>query len=186
MAAIRVYWAVGAFVCVRVCWEGGATRELCIADSTRAEEKDDGSLTIRFGATSISGTLPPDVLYGLRDVTMPEFDVEKMRLSGTLPKELYEMQFVEKLDLEDLAISGTLMSEFDGMPYLQSLNLGGSYLSGSLPTTLGLLRELRSLLVGDTYMSGSLPFELGMLDKCAQTVDQRACIAGDRVTRAKS
>ena len=172
------------FVCV--CWEGGATRELYIADSTRAEEKDDGSLTIRFGATSISGTLPPDVLYGLRDVTMPEFDVENMRLSGTLPKELYEMQFVEKLDLEDLAISGTLMSEFDGMPYLQILDLGGTYLSGSLPTTLGLLRELRSLLVGDTYMSGSLPFELGMLDKCAQTVDQRACIAGDRATRAKS
>ena len=163
----------------------GLPRELCIAHSTCAEDVDDGSLKIRFGATSISGTLPPNVLYGLRDVSVREFDLEKMRLSGTLPKELYDMQFVAKLDFEDLAISGTLMSELDGMPYLEYLALTGTYLSGSLPTTLGLLRELNSLMVDDTYMSGSLPFELGMLDKCAQTVDQRACIAGV-VRRAKS
>jgi len=85
-------------------------------------------------------------------------------IDGTIPWQISNFAYLQKLDLSTNALSGTVPEEL-GVPLanLQLLDLHNNHLSGSIPFSLKGLQQLQILDLGYNLLTGTIPPELGML-----------------------
>ncbi len=96
------------------------------------------------------------------------------RLSGSIPPELGQLAYLERLDLgfrrdptsqEFLhnGLWGSIPPELGSLVRLQSLHLQSNQLSGEIPPELGALTKLQRLSLQRNQLTGPIPRELGGL-----------------------
>ena len=117
-----------------------------------------------LGQTShgLSGSLPPD-LGDLEYLTTLNLGINN--LSGSIPKELGELSRLTQLNLEDNGLSGDLPLELGNLSRLTSLKLANNDLTGPIPGEIGHLENLSTLDLTNNSISGELPLEMGELSK---------------------
>ena len=95
--------------------------------------------------------------------------VTKLRLSGNqltgeIPPELGNLDYLISLDLNVNRLTGTVAPELGKLTYLTSLSLSWNGLTGEIPPELGNLTNLTSLGLSDNRLTGEMPSELGNLE----------------------
>lgn len=82
-------------------------------------------------------------------------------LTGTLPPELAELEYLEKLRLPSNRLTGSIPASIGSLHRLEILRLDGSSLTGSIPPEIMNLSRLRILFL--TGLSGQIPRDIGRL-----------------------
>ena len=98
------------------------------------------------------------------DGRVTELNLSQNTMSGSIPAELGDLTYLQKLDLgfnDDL--TGSIPADLGDLTNLQYLRLSSNKLTGSIPTELGNLTKLTSLSLSINNLSGSIPAELGRL-----------------------
>ncbi|KAK7244116.1 hypothetical protein RIF29_38934 [Crotalaria pallida] len=88
--------------------------------------------------------------------------VKSQNLSGTLPRELVRLPFLQEIDLTRNYLNGTIPPQW-GFINLVNISLYGNRLTGSIPKELGNITTLKKLDLSFNKLSGKLPPELGIL-----------------------
>ena len=86
------------------------------------------------------------------------------QLTGTLPRELGNLNRLRVLALWANQLHGPIPAELGNLSELVSLELWGNQFTGTLPVELGNLDNLRVLTLGNNQLSGPIPSELGEID----------------------
>jgi hypothetical protein len=110
-----------------------------------------------FAGNQIVGSIPSEI--GLLSPTLNEIELYDMRLTGTIPDELYSLSMLLSLDISGSELTGVISSKV-GQLSCQSGWLNDNFLSGTLPTELGLITGLRTFFINGNDISGSIPQEL--------------------------
>ncbi|XP_050247556.1 probable leucine-rich repeat receptor-like serine/threonine-protein kinase At3g14840 isoform X3 [Quercus robur] len=84
-------------------------------------------------------------------------------LPGTLPPELVNLPYLERIDLTRNYLNGTIPPKWGSFTRLVNISLLGNRLTGSIPKELGNISTLKNLTLEFNMLSGSLPKELGNL-----------------------
>ncbi|XP_068640939.1 probable LRR receptor-like serine/threonine-protein kinase At1g53430 isoform X2 [Aristolochia californica] len=82
------------------------------------------------------------------------------RISGTIPKELGNIDSLAELIIQDNSLRGPLPPELGKLVNLQRFLASGNYFTGPLPTTFGELKNLTDLIDGNN-ISGKIPSFIG-------------------------
>ena len=102
-------------------------------------------------------------------------DTNSIRLKGTIPPILGQLDALERLwlgdgvvgtqdDPDDPFLTGSIPAELGNLSNLRRLAIAGNRFTGtSIPEELGNLRSLTSLLLNQNELTGSIPEELGNL-----------------------
>jgi hypothetical protein len=88
--------------------------------------------------------------------TVVKLDLYGNRLSGTIPKELKELEYLRLLVLDSNSLYGTIPPEIGDMYYLKVLWLQENALSGTIPTELKQYLGAYDKKVGYTFDPGGL------------------------------
>ena len=113
---------------------------------------------LRLSSNNLSGTLPKE-LGNLDQLT--EIHLQENNLSGTLPKELGNLDQLTEIRLQSNNLSGPI-PDLSALTALEELNLSANQLSGSIPD-LSALTALTILDLSFNLLSGSIP-DLSALD----------------------
>jgi hypothetical protein len=89
--------------------------------------------------------------------------LDRNRLTGTIPTELSSLTNLRVLDLGGNQLSGSIPSQLGSLNSLESLHLDNNQLSGSIPIELSNLSSLEYLYLDRNKLSGNIPVELGNL-----------------------
>lgn len=81
-------------------------------------------------------------------------------LSGTIPKEIGNLNHLAQLSLSFNKLTGNIPKEIGNLTDLQHLGLGWNNLTGSIPPEIGQLMELKSLGLERNQLSGEIPAEI--------------------------
>jgi Leucine-rich repeat (LRR) protein len=82
-------------------------------------------------------------------------------LTGTLPSEIGDLNYMYNLILWDNALTGDIPSEIGNLKNLDGLYLNNNQFSGSIPTTLGEMTSLTDVWLTNNKLSGTIPTEIG-------------------------
>ncbi len=85
------------------------------------------------------------------------------RLAGELPKELGNLDSLERLRLQVNGLTGKVPKELGQLTKLRLLHLGTNSLTGEIPKELGNLPHLWFLRLNRNRLTGEIPKELGQL-----------------------
>lgn len=88
--------------------------------------------------------------------------LRSQNLSGTLPKELVRLPYLQQIDLSNNYLNGTIPPQWGSMN-LVNISLIGNRLTGSIPKELGNISTVQKLILKFNQLSGELPPELGNL-----------------------
>eukprot|EP00980_Cylindrotheca_fusiformis_P008379 scaffold1772_cov80-Cylindrotheca_fusiformis.AAC.7 len=88
-----------------------------------------------------------------------------MKMHGTLPTEIGNLQQLTDIVLMDQQFSGPIPSEIGNLPQLTKLDFLRNNFSGPIPSEIGNLQQLRSLVLNDNKLSGPIPSEIGNLQQ---------------------
>jgi hypothetical protein len=88
---------------------------------------------IHFGSSDLKGSIGSDIGL-LQDLTF--LDLANNMIQGTIPEELYRLNFLEEFYGYNNQLTGTLSSSIDNFFNLTRLHLSHNNLSGPLPETL--------------------------------------------------
>ncbi|XP_072991842.1 probable LRR receptor-like serine/threonine-protein kinase At1g74360 [Typha latifolia] len=88
-------------------------------------------------------------------------------LSGEVPPEIGNMQFISLLHLDDNQLSGSLPAEIAYLP-LVVLNVSRNLFSGQIPSKIGSLRCLNNLDLSWNNFSGEFPMSLNQLSELSK------------------
>ncbi|KAL3733940.1 hypothetical protein ACJRO7_023316 [Eucalyptus globulus] len=97
-------------------------------------------------------------------------------LSGTLPRRLFRLPFLENFDVTRNYLNGTIPKEW-GSTKLRNISVLGNRLTGPIPKELGNISTLEVLVVEINQLSGPLPPELGNLSRL-----RRLCLSSNNFT----
>lgn len=86
-------------------------------------------------------------------------------LVGTIPTELGNLKFINKLILRSNQLTGNIPSTLGNLRSLTGLYLENNKLTGNIPIELGNLVNLVILVLRDNNLSGNIPAEMGNLKK---------------------
>ena len=100
-------------------------------------------------------------LYGEYFGVPEGFDIGSKGLTGSIPRELGNLESLGYLDLSNNALRGTIPPELGNLSNLGTLFLHHNTLSGSIPPELGNLPLLETIDLSHNSLSGSIPPELG-------------------------
>ena len=100
-------------------------------------------------------------LYGEYFGVPEGFDIGSKGLTGSIPRELGNLESLGYLDLSNNALRGTIPPELGNLSNLGTLFLHHNTLSGSIPPELGNLPLLETIDLSHNGLSGSIPPELG-------------------------
>ena len=85
------------------------------------------------------------------------------RLTGSLPRELSELDALTRIDLYNNSLTGEIPEELGSLSNLGFLDLQRNLLTGEIPEELGNLSNLTSLYLYYNNLTGGIPEELGDL-----------------------
>lgn len=126
-----------------------------------------GELTrLELSETSLSGTIPVDLagLNQLHKLSLTGQDDECVGLTGTIPPQIFNSNFLRIVELQMNSFSSPLPTEVGEAINLQNLVLTSSGLTGNLPTELASIDRLKVLDIGSNQLDGGpIPPELGNL-----------------------
>ncbi|KAH7528141.1 hypothetical protein FEM48_Zijuj05G0040200 [Ziziphus jujuba var. spinosa] len=108
-----------------------------------------------------------------------QLKVYSLGVAGSIPDELWELDYLYNLDLRENYLSGSLPPGIGNLTRLKYLSFGNNGLSGELPKELGELTEMLSLSVSQNNFSGPLPPELGNLKKLQQLYIDSSGVSGE-------
>ncbi|CAJ2637070.1 unnamed protein product [Trifolium pratense] len=100
-------------------------------------------------------------------VTSIDLSMKKLGgiLSGQLPAEFSELEYLKILNLAGSYFRGTIPSEYGSFRSLEFLHLAGNSLSGSIPPELGNLKTVTHMEIGYNFYQGIIPPQLGNLSQ---------------------
>ncbi|CAN6724251.1 unnamed protein product [Malus baccata var. baccata] len=78
-------------------------------------------------------------------------------LSGSIPFEIGQLQFLQQLDLSINNFSGNIPGQIANLPKLERLELNGNRLSGEIPSSLSNLHFLSTFTVAFNNLEGPIP-----------------------------
>jgi hypothetical protein len=115
--------------------------------------------TLNISSNQFTGGLSPDIA----NLPLTHFYFGNNNLSGTIPKEIGNMNTVTFLELYGNDFSGEIPPELGDMDNLQYLRLHNNQLTGQIPEHLANLSNLRQLNLGDNQLTGTIPDSIGYL-----------------------
>lgn len=120
---------------------------------------------LSFMMTGLTGTLPSEIghLSDLSILYLASGDHFPLTLSGTIPREIYQLTKLQQLMMNSHRFSGTISTEIGLLTNLVTLLLQVNQFSGSVPTEIGRLSLLRQAYLFDNALTGTIPTELALL-----------------------
>ncbi|KAK7830522.1 putative leucine-rich repeat receptor-like protein kinase [Quercus suber] len=106
----------------------------------------------------ITGTIPKE-LWNLKDLF--ELDLRNNTFVGPIPSALGLLTNLSLLDLSSNEINGSIVSEIGMLKNLLVLKLEHNKLTGPIPSSLGHLTSLRKLCLNSNQINSSIPLEIG-------------------------
>lgn len=94
---------------------------------------------VNMAGQSLTGSIPREI--GLLPSLISLDMAENPDLTGSIPDELYELNYLRYLYLTNNGMSGTLSENISNLYNLDSLYLGGNKFSGTIPYNLGSRQE---------------------------------------------
>ncbi|KAL3825241.1 hypothetical protein ACJIZ3_021270 [Penstemon smallii] len=88
--------------------------------------------------------------------------LKAQNLTGTVPREIVRLPFLQEIDLTRNYLNGTIPSEWGSMK-LVNISLLGNRVTGQIPRELANISTLTNLFVSSNNLTGELPESLGML-----------------------
>ena len=113
---------------------------------------------------------PPNRVYLLQ--------LTGLRLTGSIPPSLSEMDALQRLDLDVNALTGGIPAQLGNMPKLEHLFLNDNQLTGGIPPELGKLSRLQSLYLYSNRLTGEIPSELAELSALTYLLLDRNQLTG--------
>ncbi|KAL4594763.1 hypothetical protein ACB092_12G042700, partial [Castanea dentata] len=113
-----------------------------------------GLLYLGLNNNHFSGTLP--LITSLLDVR--HILLRGNRLTGTLPKAVFNSSSLVTLDIKDNRFSGSIPDEIDGPSGLSLLSLSGNNFSGIIPRQLCRLKNISIMDLSNNFFSGTIPY----------------------------
>ena len=109
----------------------------------------------------LSGEIPNEIseLEYLEDLL-----IDFNEISGEIPESLGDLSRLELLILSNNELEGSLPNSIGNLSQLQWLLLNGNNLIGTIPDTLGQLENLNRLILSENNLSGEIPSSLGDLE----------------------
>ena len=150
-------------------WTGGSTNSdrQALIDFYYATDGDNWS-----NNTNWLSDQPLDEWFGVTTI-LDESGKERVfnlylsnnNLSGDLPSEISQLQYLKNLNLSGNQLTGSIPSEIGQLQELSTLRINNNRLSGSIPTEIGQLQQLQVLGLGSNQLTGSIPAEIGQLQQ---------------------
>ena len=95
--------------------------------------------------------------------SVTELNLEYNDLKGTIPTEIGNLQWLEKLSLAFNDLTGTIPTEIGNLQALEGLDLDSNDLTGTIPTEIGNFQALEALYLNENDLAGTIPTEIGNL-----------------------
>lgn len=120
---------------------------------------------------SLGGPIPNNwagVNFNL-DGCVTSIELESMGLTGEIPLEIEDLNFLTTLNLSNNNICGELPSTIGNLHQLQTLNLSNNQISGEIPgNKISRLRNLSTLDLSYNFLSDYVPNQIVQLDSLTQ------------------
>ncbi|XP_024008133.1 probable LRR receptor-like serine/threonine-protein kinase At1g56130 isoform X2 [Eutrema salsugineum] len=97
---------------------------------------------------------------------------------GTIPDELWTLEYLTNLDLGQNVLSGSLSPAIGNLTRMEWMTFGINALSGPVPKEIGLLTDLKLLSISSNNFSGSMPAEIGSCTKLQQIYIDSSGLSG--------
>ncbi|CAA7014355.1 unnamed protein product [Microthlaspi erraticum] len=97
---------------------------------------------------------------------------------GTIPDELWTLEYLTNLNLAQNFLSGPLSPAIGNLTRMEWMTFGINALSGPVPKEIGLLTNLKSLSISSNNFSGSIPPEIGSCTKLQQIYIDSSGLSG--------
>jgi len=120
---------------------------------------------------SLGGPIPNSwegVIFNL-DSCVTSIELESMGLTGEIPLEIDDLNFLTTLNLSNNNICGELPSTIGNLHQLQTLNLSNNQISGEIPgKKINGLGSLSILDLSYNFLSDYVPYQISKLDSLTQ------------------
>jgi hypothetical protein len=118
-------------------------------------------LSVGLRNTGLNGTLPWQIgkMPHLRTLDLSY----NPGLFGTLSPKLGKAIALRDIDMTMSGLSGTLPTELADLPWIDRLALAKTSIFGTIPTEYGSFQRMRDFNLGDNQLTGTLPSELGSM-----------------------
>jgi len=87
--------------------------------------------------------------------------LDNNNLKGTIPFELYKLEFLDELNLKSNALNGLIPTSVGKLQMLQTIDLSRNNLKGSIPSLIFELKNLSELQLNDNNLDGTIPLQIG-------------------------
>ena len=122
---------------------------------------EDGRVTrIKLDENNLTGFIPSEISE-LEYLTT--LNLSRNNLSGSIPSDIGNLTNITTLYLNSNQLSGNIPSEIGNLIQLADLRLDFNSLSGVIPTSLGNLINIFNLALRENNLTGSIPGSLGNL-----------------------
>uniref|UniRef100_A0A7S4QET3 LRRNT domain-containing protein n=1 Tax=Ditylum brightwellii TaxID=49249 RepID=A0A7S4QET3_9STRA len=81
-------------------------------------------------------------------------------MTGSVPAEIYNIDFLLQLDLNDNLLTGTIATEIGDVRYLQFVQIENNKFTGTVPTEMGNLVFMSVFDAFSNELTGSMPQEV--------------------------
>ena len=89
-----------------------------------------------------------------------KIDLTGNSLSGPIPAEPSQLEYLEELNLSSNRLSGKIPDSLADLPVLTYLNLASNLLTGPIPSEIGVTQPLADVDLSGNRLSGSIPLNL--------------------------
>lgn len=88
-----------------------------------------------------------------------DFRLSSNQLEGTIPEELYSLEFLFRFVVDSNSIGGTLSTQVGRLVRLQQLRVSRNQMTGSLPVQIASIQTMRLLWLHLNLFTGSVPVQ---------------------------